>query len=225
MFKTEFFLSILLTGMLAVFFATSVQALDFSVEALFPGKAMVNIEGKRIVLKAGQEKRGITLISTDTYAQTAEFEINGVRESFDMSRQIGGGYKEVQAREVLIRPDFRGNYMTDGFINGQRVDFLVDTGASSIALSESLAKRLGVDYKNDATITKVKTASEIVDAYQVKFDSVSIESIKLNNVEGIVIPDVKNPLNQKEFALLGMSFLSRLEIEQKQNLMLLRQNF
>ncbi len=221
MIKKVYLLSILFS-----FLAVSpVQALQFNVEALFPGKAMVNIQGKRIVLKAGQERKGITLISTDTYAQTAEFEINGVRETYDISRQIGGGYKEVKAREVMIRPDARGNYMTQGFINGKRVDFLVDTGATSIALSESLAQKLGVDYKNSPAKTKVKTASAIVDAYQVRFNNVSVQSINLNNVDGIVIAGAELIPNQKEFALLGMSFLSQLEIEQKQNLMLLRQNF
>jgi aspartyl protease family protein len=204
---------------------SSLQAMEFSLEALFPGKAMINLDGKRMILKAGQEKKGILLISTDTYAQTAEFEVNNVREIYAMSRQIGGGYQEVKAKEVMIRPDVRGNYLTQGLINGKRVDFLVDTGASSIALSQSLAKSLGINYQLNATKIKVKTASAIVDAYQVKFDNVAIEGIKLTNVDGIVIPDSQPIANQKEFALLGMSFLGRLELEQKQNLMLLRQNF
>lgn len=204
---------------------SSLQAMEFSLEALFPGKAMINLDGKRMILKAGQEKKGILLISTDTYAQTAEFEVNNVREIYAMSRQIGGGYQEVKAKEVRIRPDVRGNYLTQGLINGKRVDFLVDTGASSIALSQSLAKSLGINYQVNATKIKVKTASAIVDAYQVKFDNVAIDSIKLTNVDGIVIPDSQPIANQKEFALLGMSFLGRLELEKKQNLMLLRQNF
>ena len=54
---------------------SSLQAMEFSLEALFPGKAMINLDGKRMILKAGQEKKGILLISTDTYSQTAEFEI------------------------------------------------------------------------------------------------------------------------------------------------------
>ena len=204
---------------------SSLQAMEFSLEALFPGKAMINLDGKRMILKAGQEKKGILLISTDTYAQTAEFEVNNVREIYAISRQIGGGYQEVKAKEVMIRPDVRGNYLTQGLINGKSVDFLVDTGASSIALSQSLAKSLGINYQVNATKIKVKTASAIVDAYQVKFDNVAIDSIKLTNVDGIVIPDSQPIANQKEFALLGMSFLGRLELEKKQNLMLLRQNF
>ena len=204
---------------------SSLQAMEFSLEALFPGKAMINLDGKRMILKAGQEKKGILLISTDTYAQTAEFEINNVREIYAMSRQIGGGSQEVKAKEVMIRPDVRGNYLTQGLINGKRVDFLVDTGASSIALSQSLAKSLGINYQVNATKIKVKTASAIVDAYQVKFDNVAIDSSKLTNVDGIVIPDSQPIANQKVFGLRGMSFLGRLELEKKQNLMLLRQNF
>ena len=88
-----------------------------------------------------------------------------------------------------------------------------------------MAQKLGVDYKISPAKTKVKTASAIVDAYQVRFNNVSVQSINLNNVDGIVIAGAELIPNQKEFALLGMSFLSQLEIEQKQNLMLLRQNF
>jgi len=194
--------------------------MDFTVEALFKDKAMINIDGKRVLLKAGQEKNGLTLLSTDTYKQVALIEIDGQSDSYDLGRHIGGGYAQPKASEIMISADRKGSYFSNGQINGRSMNFLVDTGASSVAMNENIAQRLGLDYLDDTKKVMVSTAGGNQIGYQVVLREVSVGGIALNNVEGIVISG-----SSPAVTLLGMSFLSQLEIEQKQNLMVLRKKY
>lgn len=200
--------------------AGNLSAMDFTVEALFKDKAMIKIDGKRILLKAGQEKNGLTLVSTDTYKQVAIIEIRGQSESYDLGRHIGGGYAQPKISEIMISSDRKGSYFSNGQINGRSINFLLDTGASSVAMSENIARGLGLDYLDESKKIMVSTAGGNQVGYQVVLNEVSVGGITLYNVEGIVISG-----SSPAVTLLGMSFLSQLEIEQKQNLMVLRKKF
>jgi len=109
-------------------------------------------------------------------------------------------------RSVVIPHDSRGHYATDARIDGQHLDFMIDTGASVIALTESDAARIGVrprpgDYK--ATVT---TANGQVKAAPIRLASVDVGGLEVRDVDAMVLPD--GALSEN---LLGMSFLSRLK--------------
>ncbi len=201
-------------------FATFLEARGVTVEALFTNQAMVKIDGKRILLRAGEEKQGMTLISTDTYRQTAVLEIDGNQDSYELGRHIGGGYAEPDKTEVMITANNRGSFFTNGHINGRPVRFLLDTGASHVAFNEVQARSLGLDYMDEKNRVAVATAGGKQNGYRVVLKNVSIGGISLSNVQGVVHEGDNPPVN-----LLGMSFLSQLEIEQKRNLMILRKKF
>jgi len=110
-------------------------------------------------------------------------------------------------------------YLTPGSINGFSVDFLVDTGASAIALNAPTAKRLGIDYVKGEVIG-VKTASRIEKAYRIMLDQVQVGQIKLHNVSAMVL-DGPEPAR----ALLEMSFLGQLDMERSGERMDLKQKF
>lgn len=208
-----------LLKVLLLFLSCNVAAADFTVLALFPGKAMIEFEGKRLLLKAGEQKKGFLLHATDPYKQTADIEINAKKETYDIGRHIGGGYAKPDVNEVRINAKQHGSFITNGRINGQYVNFVLDTGATSVSISEGLARKLRLDYKNGIPV-KVVTASGNSQAYRVQLDEVTVGSITLNNVDGLVLKG-----NSPEITLLGMSFLGRLEIEQTQNLIVLRRKF
>jgi aspartyl protease family protein len=211
--KIVFFFGLLLMSCL-------INAADFTVEALFPGKAMIKIEGKRIVLKAGEQKKGLTLISTDTYKQTALIEIDGTQGTYELGRHIGGGYAQAKTKEVLVNADDQGSFFVNGQINGRSVRFLLDTGASSVAMNENMALSLGLKYVDNNKRIMVATAGGNQKGYRVLLKEVSVGGISLNNVEGVVIEG-----SSPAVTLLGMTFLGQLELEHKQNLMVLRKKF
>jgi aspartyl protease family protein len=108
-----------------------------------------------------------------------------------------------------------GAYSLDGSINGNRVSMVVDTGANTIALSALKAQMIGLNYKQGRPVI-VQTASGIAKAYKLDLPEVRAGNIELRNVEAVVIEG-----NMPAKVLLGMSFLSRLDIRHQGNLMIL----
>jgi aspartyl protease family protein len=109
-------------------------------------------------------------------------------------------------RTLSIPHDARGHFETEGRIEGQRINFMVDTGASVVALNETSAARFGVrpsqrDY--NATVT---TANGIVKAARTQLAMVDIGGVIVRDVDALVLPDEALSEN-----LLGLSFLSRLK--------------
>jgi len=132
---------------------------------------------------------------------------------------VSATFEQSRKREVRILRDNSGAYLTSGMINGRTVTLLVDTGASSVALNEAVARRLGIDYIRDGTLINVRTASGIVDGYVVNLDRVRLGEIELRNVTGNVVMGDGPP-----HVLLGMSFLNRLQLENRGNVLVLRHN-
>ncbi|SDT36883.1 TIGR02281 family clan AA aspartic protease [Bradyrhizobium canariense] len=112
----------------------------------------------------------------------------------------------ASGRSLNIPRDARGHFETEGRINGQRIDFMVDTGASVIALNETSAARFGLrpslgDYK--ATVT---TANGTIKAARTRIAMIDVGGLVVRDVDAMVLPDEALSEN-----LLGLSFLSRLK--------------
>jgi aspartyl protease family protein len=109
-------------------------------------------------------------------------------------------------RSVTIPRDSRGHFQADGRIEGQHLNFMIDTGASVIALTENDAARIGVrPSRGDYTAT-VTTANGKVKAARVRLASVDVGGLVVRDVDAMVLPD--GALSEN---LLGMSYLSRLK--------------
>jgi aspartyl protease family protein len=189
---------------------------NIRVVALFNNRAMVEINGIQRVLKVGKPSpEGVLLIEASS--REAVIEIDGKRQSYPIGVKIGGSFKAPEGREVRISRSADGSYTTVGSINGRTVTLLVDTGATSVAMGEAEAKRLGIRYWLKGEKGMVRTASGVSRSYNVILDKVQIGSIVLRQVEGTVIVGA-GPSE----VLLGMSFLSRTEIEHRGNMMVLR---
>lgn len=211
------------TVLLAVMFLclpSRLWAVDqVSVLALFPNKAMLKIDGKNRVLKAGQTSpEGVVLISAS--ATKAVIEVNGQRDSYRLGQHIGIQFAKPEKKEVRIARDTSGSFLTYGSINGQMVKMLVDTGATSIAMNEPTAKRLGILYWLKGEKSWVNTASGTAKAYSIVLDRVQVGAISLRRVRGVVIKG-KHPRD----VLLGMSFLKQVEMENQGGVLLLRSKF
>ncbi|MCK5090968.1 MAG: TIGR02281 family clan AA aspartic protease [Gammaproteobacteria bacterium] len=205
----KIFLHVLLL-MLVAFQANAQEQIQqvkrVAVQALFTGKAMVSIDGQRRVLSVGKPSpEGVVLISANS--DGAVLEVNGKQSTYPLGSEVGTNFSPVTEMVEQIFPDTMGMYTTVGSINGLTVKFLVDTGATLIAMNEYQAKRLGIDFRLRGKLTQVATASDIKRAYQVKLNTVKLGKITLRNVDAVVMEGTQpNP------ALLGMSFLGRLKM-------------
>lgn len=191
------------------------------VMGLFKNKAVVSIDGVQRVLSKGKPSpEGVTLIKATS--REAVLEVNGVRSSYALGRAISTGFEADTSdhKEFQISADPRGMFKTVGSINGHPVSFLVDTGATVIAMNDAQARRLGIDYRVTGTPSMAKTASGIVRTYSVRLKSVKVGRIELRNVEAVVLEG-----QQPERTLLGMSFLGRLEMVNQGKLMKLRKKY
>lgn len=122
---------------------------------------------------------------------------------------------EAGVKEVILKRNPSGHYVAGGEINGSRVKFLLDTGATDVAISEALANKLKLR-RGAARISR--TANGNVRSWSTVLDNVKLGSINLNDVRASILPT----MNAGE-VLLGMSFLKQLELVQRGNLLTLRQ--
>lgn len=146
-------------------------------------------------------------------------EVDGQRRILRLSRQVGGTYHKPAMAEVRIPSGRGGHYFTPGRINGRNVDFIVDTGATSVAMSLPAAKHLGIDAGAGKKIW-VSTANGMVKGYTVMLDSVSVGNVKLHQVEAIITDG-----NYPSTILLGNSFLSRVDMDRDQGVLVLKARF
>lgn len=119
--------------------------------------------------------------------------------------QVADAAPSYGASRVIIEPDTHGHFRVEGAIDGRRLDFLVDTGASVVTLTETDAARLGFRPMPRDYVAQFRTANGTVRGAPVRLDLVEIGSLTVRNVPGVVLPD--EALSQN---LLGLSFLSRL---------------
>ena len=189
------------------------------VMALFPGKVMLQIDGTNRLLIAGKTSpEGIKVISVNSREAILEF--NGQQDRYRLGSRIGTSFKKKEQAEIQIMSDNKGMYRTAGSINGIPVSFLVDTGATLIAMNSQHARKLGIDYRVTGTESFAATASDVVKVHKVKLASVKVGEIKINNVDAIVMEGV-----QPTRILLGMSFLGQVEMTNNQGLMKLKKKY
>ena len=125
---------------------------------------------------------------------------------------------QSNSRSMTISRGDNGHFQVEATIDGRRMAFLIDTGASVIALRESDAGRLGIHPARREYTANVSTANGIVRAAPVELNRVDVGALTVRNVAGLVLPD--EALGQN---LLGMSFLSRVRWEHRNGRLVLEQ--
>jgi aspartyl protease family protein len=118
-------------------------------------------------------------------------------------------------REVVLQRNKFGHYVTDGQINGMPVTFMLDTGATGVAIPEAIAASLGL---RRGRAFPTQTANGMSTSYAANLDSVSVGGIELRDVSAGITPGL-----QTDEILLGMSFLKHIEFTQRGGQLILRQ--
>lgn len=193
-------------------------AIDIGLAGVTSTKAMLIVNGGGPQsLAIGQTLDGVKLLSIQ--GDQAVFEIDGRKRPLRVGQHAvalpsgdGGG-------KVVLTADGRGHFFANGTINGGPVKFIVDTGATRVSLGASDARRLGLDAsKGERGVTN--TANGQAPVSLVKLDSVRIGDVTLHNVDASILLNVEMPV-----ALLGMSFLNRMEMQRDGDTMTLKKRF
>lgn len=189
--------------------ASSIVAAEarVNVVGLFSNKAVVIINGgKPKTLSVGQTSEGVKLIAANS--STATLLIEGKTQQLGMGQAASiAGDAASTSPSVTLYADVGGHHRGDVSINGAILRYVVDTGATSVALNSGDAKYAKIDYKKGEPIL-VSTANGIVKAYLVRLNTLKLGSIVLNNVEAGVLEG-----GFPSEVLLGNSVLSRLDMK------------
>ena len=195
-------------------------AADINVIGLTNGMAVVVIDkGRPRTLKAGDiTPEKVRLISATS--ESAVFDVAGKRLTLTMGQSASLAGPAGSAQRAAIVSDGKGHFFALASVNGASIRFLVDTGATLVTISSGDARRAGVNYLLGEGVA-LQTANGVVPAYRVKFDTVRVGDIVLNNVDGVVVEG--NALGGS--ALLGMSFLNRTEMRRESDTMTLTRRY
>ncbi|OGA76851.1 MAG: hypothetical protein A3G81_19855 [Betaproteobacteria bacterium RIFCSPLOWO2_12_FULL_65_14] len=193
-------------------------AADVALIGVIGGRAAVLAVdgGDPKTVKVGQKWKGIAVVAVEKDRATVE--IDGRRRVLVQGQHYRSAAPVSDRQQVTLAADRHGHFVTDGAVNGNPVRFLVDTGATSIALPGRDAVRLGLDYRKGAR-GMTQTANGPVAVYRVSLDRVRLGGIELQAVEAVVIEQ------GLDIALLGMSFLNRVEMKREGQTMTLIRRF
>ena len=178
-------------------------------------KALLVIDGTPRTLAAGATQSGVRLVSVN--AGAAVIEVGGKRQTLTLGGSpvsLGGADSEGGGEQIVLTAGLGGHFITGGSINGRPVQFMVDTGATTVAMSASEADRIGLKYKDSPRFTG-STANGTVIGHRVSLNSVRIGDVMVYGIEAAVLP---LPMPH---ILLGNSYLTRFQMKRENDRMTL----
>lgn len=195
-------------GIGLLFSSVSLADTQVNIVGLFSNKAVVIINGgKPKTLSIGQVIDGVKLLAADS--KTATLQIEGKNKTLGMGQAASVGVASGAVSSVTLYADTQGHFVSDCQINGVTLKFLVDTGATTVALNSGDAKFANIDYKRGIPV-QVSTANGVVTAYRVTIANLKIGAVTLSQVEGSVLEG-----GSPSVVLLGMSALNRLDMKRQ----------
>lgn len=183
----------------------AVQAQSVSLHGMLGNRALLIIDGgaPRSVAP-GESLGGVRVISTNR--DQAVISLNGQRHTLRIGEapaSVGGvAANDAGGGRIVLSADSRGHFFAQGSINNRPAQFLVDTGASSVALGQPEADRLGLDYKSGRPVN-LSTANGVAQGWRVKLRTVRIGDVTVHEVDAVITP---MPMPA---VLLGNSFLNQ----------------
>lgn len=188
--------------------STGAQAESVALAGMLGSKALLIVGGgvpKSVA--AGELHQGIKVISTS--GDQAVIEQDGKRATLRVGEAPvsmgGGGGGAPKGNRIVLTASSGGHFMTGGQINGKAVQFMVDTGATSVAMSALDADRAGISFKGGQSVN-MSTANGVIQGFRIKLASVRVGDVEVYDVDAVVIPQAM------PYMLLGNSFLTRFQM-------------
>jgi len=199
-------------------FSPVVNALDVGLAGVMGSKAMLMLNGgEPEAVRVGESLDGVKVISIQ--GDQVIVEIGGKKRPLRVGQHADGVASPADGSgKIIMTADSQGHFYTTGNINGTSLRFIVDTGATMISLGASDARRVGLDFnRGQKAMTQTANGQTIVS--KVQLDTVRIGDVTLHNVDAL-IHQTDMPI-----ALLGMSFLNRMEMQRDGSTMTLKKRF
>jgi aspartyl protease family protein len=209
----------LTAGLACALASAGAHAQTVSLSGSLGSNALLVIDGKPRQVAVGSTVQGVRLVSVT--GNDAVVEVGGKRVSLQLGGaqvNLGGVQSEGGGQHIVITSGSGGHFVTSGAINGKAVRFMVDTGATSVVMSQDDADRIGLDYKNGQRGYS-STANGRVPVFRANLASVRIGDVLVYNVDAIVTPA---PM---PYVLLGNTYLGRFQMRRENDRMTLDKRF
>ena len=199
--------------------AAGVGAQTVSLQGMLGSKALLVVDGGAPkAVGAGDSWKGVKVLSTA--GEQAVVEVGGQRQTLRVgeSPMAVGATAAPKGNKIVLNASSGGHFLTLGAINGRAVQFMVDTGATSVAMGTAEAERLGIDYRK-GQLARGNTANGQVTVYQVKLASVRVGDVEVYDVDAAILPSHGGSV------LLGNSFLSRFQMTKLNDQLVLERRY
>lgn len=199
--------------------AGAAAAQSVSLQGMLGSKALLVVDGGAPkAVGSGETWKGVKVVSTS--GDQAVLEVNGRKQTLRVgdSPMAVGATAAPGGNRIVLSASSGGHFITQGQINGRAVQFMVDTGATSVAMGVSDADRLGIDYRK-GQLGRGNTANGSVAVYNVKLASVRIGDVEVYDVDAAVLP------TGASHVLLGNSFLSRFQMTRNNDQLVLERRY
>jgi aspartyl protease family protein len=204
---------------LAVCLTGPVLAQAVALSGMLGSKALLVVDGGAPRgVAPGETHGGVKVISAA--GDQAVVEVGGKRQTLrvgDAPVSVGGR-GNTGGNRVVLTAGSGGHFMSQGTINGRAVQFMVDTGATSVALSAADAERIGLKYQSGQPV-RMGTANGVTQGWRMKLSSVRLGDVEVYEVDAVV---TQQPM---PFVLLGNSFLTRFQMKRENDQMTLERRY
>ena len=203
-----------LSTALAFCLPAQVQAQDVALAGILGGKALLVVNGSAPRgVAPGESHMGVQVVSVGR--EDAVVDRAGGRRSLRLGEapvRVGGS---GTGQRVVLKADARGHFVSSGQINGRIMQYMVDTGASTVAIGRPDAQRMGLKFEEQGQSVRMNTANGVAQGWRMRLDSVRVGDVELRGVDAIVTPQ---PM---PYVLLGNSFLREFEMSRNGDEMML----
>ena len=203
-----------LSTALAFCLPAQVQAQDVALAGILGGKALLVVDGSAPRgVAPGESHMGVQVVSVGR--EDAVVDSAGGRRSLRLGEapvRVGGS---GTGQRVVLKADARGHFVSSGQINGRIMQYMVDTGASTIAIGRPDAERMGLKFEEQGQSVRMNTANGVAQGWRMRLDSVRVGDVELRGVDAIITPQ---PM---PYVLLGNSFLREFEMSRNGDEMML----
>ncbi|MEO8545706.1 MAG: TIGR02281 family clan AA aspartic protease [Burkholderiaceae bacterium] len=191
-----------------------------SLSGMLGNKALLVVDGGEPKSVApGESFKGVRVISTQ--GNNAVLDVAGQRQTLrvgDSPVSVGKPISTANSSRIVLSADAQGHFFSQGLVNSRPVQFLVDTGATTIGMSVSDADRIGLQYKQGQPV-QVATANGVAAGWRVKLSSVRLSDVEVRDIDAVITP-ISMP-----FVLLGNSYLTRFQMTRNNEQLVLEKRY
>ncbi len=191
-----------------------------SLSGMLGSKALLVVDGSEPKgVAPGESFKGVRVISTQ--GNSAVLEVAGQRQTLrvgDSPVSVGQPIVPGKGSRIVLSADAQGHFFTQGLVNSRPVQFMVDTGATTIGMSVSDAERIGLQYKQGQPV-QVSTANGVVPGWKIRLSSVRLNDVEVRDIDAVITP-IAMP-----FVLLGNSYLTRFQMTRNNEQLVLEKRY